>query len=155
LTRGRTVEWDFDGNATSAIGVSLDIDAQKRAELELQSTEQRLETAAWAGCMGLWEVDFRTERLRWFSDWCAGLGIDPCDGRDYLQRWSANIHPDDLPEALGRFEDHICGKTDHYDVEYRVRDKAGCWRWLSVRGRAVERAADGGSQRMVGVCLDI
>ncbi|MGH8287130.1 MAG: PAS domain-containing protein, partial [Steroidobacteraceae bacterium] len=155
LMRGRVVEWDFDGKATSAIGVSLDIDAQKRAEVELLSSEARLETAVWGAGMGLWELDFRLERTRWFSDWCDRLDIDPCDGSDHVARWDANLHPDDVGEAARRFADHVAGKEDYYDAEYRVRTRKGQWRWLFERGRVVERTADGGALRMVGVCLDI
>src|SRR5581483_4617864 len=75
LTRGRAVAWDFEGKATSAIGVSLDIDAQKRAERELRSSEARLETAVWGAGMGLWELDFRTDNTRWYSDWCDRLEL--------------------------------------------------------------------------------
>ena len=47
LTRGRAVAWDFDGNATTAIGISLDINARKEAELQFtRNREQLLQTAA-------------------------------------------------------------------------------------------------------------
>ena len=155
LMRGRVVEWDFEGKPTSAIGVSLDIDAQKHAELELLSSEARLETAVWGAGMGLWELDFRREQTRWFSDWCARLDIDPCEGSDHVARWDANLHPEDVGEAARRFADHVAGKEDYYDAEYRVRTKKGEWRWLFERGRVVERAPDGRALRMVGVCMDI
>jgi PAS domain S-box-containing protein len=155
LTRGRAVEWDFEGKATSAIGVSLDIDAQKRAERELQSSETRLETAVWGAGMGLWETDFRTENTRWYSDWCDRLDLHACEGQDHVERWDANIHPEDVNSAARRFGDHVAGKADYYDAEYRIRDKKGRWRWLFERGRVVERDAAGGALRMVGVCMDI
>jgi PAS domain S-box-containing protein len=155
LTRGRAVEWDFEGNATSAIGVSLDIDAQKRAERELRTTEVRLETAAWASGVGLWELDFRTDHLRWFSDWCDRLDLYACEGRDHLTRWHSYVYPDDLPEAQHRFEEHLAGRTDHYEAEYRIRNRKGLWKWLFERGRVVERTANGAAVRMVGVRIDI
>jgi PAS domain S-box-containing protein len=155
LTRGRAVEWDFDGKATSAIGVSLDIDAQKRAERALQSSEARLETAVWGAGMGLWELDFRTENTRWYSDWCDRLDLHPCDGEDHVDRWDANIHPDDVTLAASRFSAHVAGKEDYYDAEYRIRDRKGRWRWLFERGRVVERDEAGVALRMVGVCMDI
>lgn len=155
LTRGRAVEWDFDGRATSAIGVSLDIDAQKRAEHELQSTQARLETAVWGAGMGLWELDFRSENTRWFSDWCDRLDLHSCEGQDHVDRWDAHIHPDDVTSAANRFSDHVAGKADYYDAEYRIRDKKGRWRWLFERGRVVERDAEGVALRMVGICVDI
>jgi PAS domain S-box-containing protein len=49
LTRGRAVAWDFEGNATMAIGVSLDIHARKEVELSSARTqEQLLRTVAWS-----------------------------------------------------------------------------------------------------------
>src|SRR5882757_10226032 len=155
LTRGRAVEWDFEGKATSAIGVSLDIDAQKRAERERQSSETRLETAVWGAGMGLWELDFRSENTRWYSDWCDRLELHSCEGQDHVARWDANIHADDVSSAAARFSDHVAGKADYYDAEYRIRDKKGRWRWLFERGRVVERDANGVALRMVGVCMDI
>jgi PAS domain S-box-containing protein len=155
LTRGRAVEWDFEGKATSAIGVSLDIDAQKRAERELRSSETRLETAVWGAGMGLWELDFRSESTRWYSDWCDRLELNPCEGQDHVVRWDANIHPEDVNNAATRFSDHVAGKADYYDAEYRIRDRKGRWRWLFERGRVVERDANGVALRMVGVCMDI
>ena len=155
LTRGRAIAWDFDGRAISAIGVSLDIDSQKRAERELVSTEARLETAVWGAGMGLWELDFRDENTRWFSDWCDRLDLHPCDGSDHVRRWDANIHPEDVGMAAARFGDHVAGKEDYYDAEYRIRDKKGHWRWLFERGRVVERDGNGTALRMVGVCMDI
>lgn len=155
LTRGRAVEWDFEGNATSAIGVSLDIDMQKRAEAELLSSEARLETAVWGAGMGLWELDFRSGVTRWYSDWCDRLNLHPCDGQDHVSRWDANIHPQDVTHAAQRFSDHVAGKADYYDAEYRIQDRAGRWRWLFERGRVVERDAGGVALRMVGICMDI
>lgn len=153
--RGRVREWDFQGNATVAIGVSLDIEAQKQAELELRSSEARLETAVWGAKIGLWELDFASEQTRWHNDWCERLDLEPCEGADHVQCWDARIHPDDVEEAQRNFAAHVAGRSDHYDAEYRIRTRGGEWRWLFERGRVVERAPDGAALRMVGVCMDI
>lgn len=153
--RGRISEWDFDGNPTIGIGVSLDIDQQKRAELELRSSETRLETAIWGAKIGLWEMDFRTDVTVWHNDWCSEMDLIPCDGSDHVARWDANIHPDDVTAAATRFAEHVEGKYDHYAAEYRIRTMAGEWRWIFERGRVVERAPDGTALRMAGITMDI
>jgi signal transduction histidine kinase len=117
--------------------------------------EARLTTAVWGAGMGLWELDLKNDRTRWFSDWCDRMNLHPCDGADHVARWDAHIHPDDLEEASRRFRAHLAGEEDHYDAEYRIRDRAGRWRWLFERGRVVERRRDGRALRMVGVCMDI
>ena len=91
--RGRAVEWDLSGRPVLVIGVTLDIDATKRAEAHLASSEHMLETAAWGAGIGLWETNFVTDTTRWFNDWCDRHDIDPCDGGGHVSRWDENLHP--------------------------------------------------------------
>src|SRR3954469_3387918 len=109
--RGRAVEWDLSGRPVLVIGVTLDIDAAKRAEAHLASSETMLETAAWGAGIGLWETNFITDTTRWFNDWCDRHDIDPCDGEDHVARWDRNLHPDEGPQAARRFFEHVNGKA--------------------------------------------
>jgi PAS domain S-box-containing protein len=153
--RGRAVEWDLQGRPVLVIGVTLDIDAAKRAEAHLRSNEHMLETAAWGAGIGLWETNFVTDTTRWFNDWCERHDIDPCDGSGHVGRWDEHLHPDEGPEATRRFNEHVNGKADYYDAEYRIRTRSGPWRWVFERGRVVERDAQGKAIRMLGVCMDL
>jgi PAS domain S-box-containing protein len=153
--RGRAVEWDLQGRPALVIGVSLDIDAAKRAEAHLASSEHMLETAAWGAGIGLWETNFVTDTTRWFNDWCDRHDIYPCDGTDHVARWDENLHPDEGPEATRRFYEHVNGKAEYYDAEYRIKTRGGLWRWVFERGRVVERDANGKAVRMLGVCMDL
>jgi PAS domain S-box-containing protein len=153
--RGRAVEWDLQGRPVLVIGVTLDIDAAKHAEAHLRSSESMLETAAWGAGIGLWETNFVTDTTRWFNDWCERHDIDPCDGTGHVSRWDEHLHPDEGPEATRRFNEHVNGKADYYDAEYRIRTRAGQWRWVFERGRVVERDAQGKAIRMLGVCMDL
>ncbi len=155
MDRGRVVEWDFDGQPVALIGVSIDIDEQKRAELALRSTEARLETAIWGAGVGLYELDCITGTTFWLNDWCARFDIDPCEGAEHVDRWDQNIHPEDLPAARARFSGHIAGTEEYYDAEYRIRTRSGRWRWIFERGRVIERDAAGKALRLVGTCMDI
>jgi PAS domain S-box-containing protein len=114
-----------------------------------------LETAAWGAGIGLWETNFTTDTTRWFNDWCDRHDIDPCDGEDHVDRWDANLHPDEGPEATRRFAEHVAGSAEYYDAEYRIKTRAGVWRWVFERGRVVERDAQGKALRMLGVCMDL
>lgn len=153
--RGRAVEWDLSGRPVLVIGVTLDIDAAKRAEAHVASSEHMLETAAWGAGIGLWETNFIADSTRWFNDWCDRHDIDPCDGSGHVTRWDENLHPDEGPEATRRFYEHVNGKAEYYDAEYRIRTRSGTWRWVFERGRVVERDAAGRAVRMLGVCMDL
>jgi len=155
LDRGRVVEWDFDGHPTAALGVSMDIDAQKQAELQLRSSEARLETAIWGAGVGLYELDCKRGVTRWLNDWCTRFDIDPCAGDGHVDRWDSNIHPEDLTVARARFSGHLAGTEEYYDAEYRIRTRSGAWRWLFERGRVVEHDEQGEPLRLVGTCMDI
>ena len=65
-----------------------------------------------------------------------------------------DIHPGDAPRMLGLVRDHLEGRTDHYEAEYRVRHPDGEWHWLQARGRCT-RDASGKAQRFVGSAIDI
>ncbi|HEX5162560.1 MAG TPA: PAS domain-containing protein [Steroidobacteraceae bacterium] len=153
--RGRAVEWDLQGRPVLVIGVTLDIEAAKHAEAHLASSEHMLETAAWGAGIGLWETNFQADTTRWFNDWCQRHDIDPCDGSEHVSRWDDNLHPDEGPEATRRFFEHVNGKAEYYDAEYRIRTRSGNWRWVFERGRVVERDANGKAVRMLGVCMDL
>jgi PAS domain S-box-containing protein len=153
--RGRAVEWDLQGRPVLVIGVTLDIDSAKRAEAHLRSSESMLETAAWGAGIGLWEANFTTVKTRWFNDWCDRHDIDPCNRADHTVRWDEHLHPDDGSEVVRRFHEHVHGKSDYYDAEYRIHTRSGAWRWVFERGRVVERDAQGNALRMLGVCMDL
>jgi PAS domain S-box-containing protein len=155
MDRGRVVEWDFDGQPVAVIGVSIDIDAQKRSEMALRSTEARLETAIWGAGVGLYELDCVSGSTHWLNDWCSRFDIDPCEGDGHVNRWDDNIHPVDLPAARARFTAHLEGREEYYDAEYRIRTRSGGWRWMFERGRVVARDAQGVALRLVGTCMDI
>jgi PAS domain S-box-containing protein len=153
--RGRAVEWDLQGRPVLVIGVTLDIDAAKRNEAHLRSADHMLETAAWGAGIGLWEMNIAADSTRWFNDWCERHDIDPCTGAEHVGRWDESLHPDEGPEATRRFYEHVNGKADYYDAEYRIKTRNGQWRWVFERGRVVERDAQGKAVRMLGVCMDL
>jgi PAS domain S-box-containing protein len=155
LDRARAVEWDFDGNPAVIMGVSLDVDAQKRAEMALRASEDRLQTAVWGARMGLWWTDLTTNTTRWFDQWCQQYGIDPCEGTNHHERWLASVHPSDAAGTSQRYRDHLAGKVDFYDAEYRVMTREGQWRWIYARARITERDENNVPLRMVGVCMDV
>ncbi len=55
-TRAHAVNRDADGRAVRVVGVTLDVDARKRAEIKLRETETRLEAALWGTQIGVWET---------------------------------------------------------------------------------------------------
>jgi PAS domain S-box-containing protein len=66
----------------------------------------------------------------------------------------AEIHSDDRARLQAAVDEHFAGRTEHYEIEYRVRDPDGQWHWLHARGRCL-RDASGRPLRFVGSSIDV
>ena len=131
------------------------VDERHRTEQALAHSESKFQLAVWGTQVGFWDINTVTDELHWWNDWCASLDLDPCDGPEHRARWNERIHPDDdLPSTLS-YERLLEGSTDLYEAEYRVRTRAGGWRWVLCRGRATARDARGRALRTAGVMIDI
>lgn len=121
----------------------------------LHNSETRLDAASWSGQFGFWEWDLVAERVHWLNDWCATLDIEPgpADGHEY--HWNQRRHPGDREKVEVLWQEHLHGRTEWFEAEYRVQTRAGQWRWIGERGKIVERSQRGQPLRMIGACFDI
>jgi PAS domain S-box-containing protein len=103
----------------------------------------------------VWEWHIRTDVLSNVDTSAALLGYGPGELDSDQLTWNSVIHPDDREANHAAYLRHADGLEPTYEHEYRARTKAGGWRWISERGRIVERAADGTPLRMVGTLSDI
>ncbi|MGH8265429.1 MAG: PAS domain-containing protein [Steroidobacteraceae bacterium] len=153
--RGRVVERDTAGQAMRMAGVSIDIDAHRHAEIALKESESRFAASLWGSQVGFWEYHITHDEMLWWNDWCETVDIDPCAGLGHIARWDDRMHPDDLEFADTAWRALVDNRSPVYEREYRVKTRAGAWRWLQSRARAVERDADGRAIRVVGVAIDV
>jgi PAS domain S-box-containing protein len=102
---------------------------------------------------GTWELELGSGRLHVDAGWARLLGRVP--GALTADAWRALVHPDDLPEVLALRDEHLAGRTPHYESEHRMRREDGAWRWVLERGRVVARDADGRPTRMAGALTDV
>jgi len=126
-----------------------------RAEKALRDNEERLKLVLEASNSGFWDWDFTTGKIRLSSRYFEMLGYEPEEFEPsavVFRRW---IHYKDRPRVLNALQDHLNGRISSYDVEFRMRTKAGDWTWLLNRGRVVERDPAGAAQRLAGISTDI
>jgi two-component system, sensor histidine kinase and response regulator len=142
VSRGRT------GDIDRIIGAIVDISDLKRTKAELGSVELRLERALRGMQDGLWEVDLLTN-ISWYGDGFADLlGYTVEELTNSRDHFMSLIHPDDIERVRLNLTNHLKHRTV-YDVEGRVKHKAGHYEWIRARGQA-ERAADGTPLRLAG-----
>ncbi len=84
---------------------------------------------------------------RWYE--FTGMPPGSTDG----EAWNDMFHPDDRERAWTVWR-HSLATGDPYEIEYRLRDAGGEYRW--VLGRALPmRGPDGAIDRWFGTCTDI
>jgi diguanylate cyclase (GGDEF)-like protein/PAS domain S-box-containing protein len=130
---------------------SLELDAANQA---LSKSEARLALALKASELGLWDWNLQTDEVH-HTLVQELFGLEPEFVTAMLRHLKPRLHPEDLPALRRALVDHLKGRTEDYQVEYRVRHGNGHWVWIEDRGRAVERAENGRVTRMVGTRRDI
>lgn len=130
---------------------SLELDAANQA---LSKSEARLALALKASELGLWDWNLQTDEVH-HTQIQELFGLEPEQVTALLRHLKPRLHPEDLPALKRALVEHLKGRTEDYQIEYRVRHGDGHWVWIEDRGRAVERARNGRVIRMVGTRRDI
>ncbi len=143
---------DSSGRVSHWFGTNTDIHEQRRAELALRQSEERLRAALAASGTGIFRWDPHTGQLLDFDDNLRRLfGFDPQEIAPTLQRFLERVHPADLPAIQAALERSRDGADS--EVECRIVLPDGSIRWIYERGKMVHE--DGRPAYMVGACSDI
>jgi len=121
-------------------GVSLlwqDVTVQSRDEQTLKRNEERLALAAQGANDGLWEWDLRSGEFYVSGRWRALLGLPSEWAIARAEEWINRVHDDDIVALREALEAHVSGKTDHFQLEHRIRHEDGTYRRFLCRGIAI------------------
>jgi diguanylate cyclase (GGDEF)-like protein/PAS domain S-box-containing protein len=133
--------------------------AERTLELDeatyaLSKSRARLTLAIEASELGLWDWDLQSDEVH-HSRLKEIFGLEPHEVQVMLRDLKPRLHPDDLPVLRRALVEHMKGRSDDYQIEYRIKHAQGHWVWIEDRGRAVERDAEGRVLRMLGTRRDI
>ncbi len=104
---------------------------------------------------GYWSYDLSTGEA-FLSDWVYEmLGYTAQTFPMSLEGILSLLHPEDTQPFLVWFEKSTGTHAGTFQGEFRFRTAAGGWRWIQVRGKVVERTAEGKARRVLGTHLDI
>lgn len=134
----------------------VDIDAQKRRELELADRESRWNNALESAGQGVWDHDFAKGDLFYSRQWKAIRGLAPdaeVDGR--LESWIETVHPDDREHVLREIARQETAEAAFNVFCYRERHRDGHWIWIESRGAVVAYGPDGKPSRIAGTDTDV
>jgi PAS domain S-box-containing protein len=130
---------------------------RKSAESALLESRKRYEVAAVAmlgSSDGLWDWDLVTDEVVFSPQWKNMLGYKDHEVANASEAWRELLHPEDRERALKGVDDYLTGRSPAYEIEYRLRKKAGDYLWILSRGAAL-RDASGKPFRFAGAHTDI
>ena len=124
------------------------------AALQLREQEMGLALESVRG--GRWEWHAGRQEMRFTGSFYDDFGILQGDPATLLQRWRALRHPDDVAKAQQAQRHALAQESNEpVQVEFRMRDRHGHWRWVVAHSRVAERDAQGLPLRLVGVHLEV
>jgi diguanylate cyclase (GGDEF)-like protein/PAS domain S-box-containing protein len=126
---------------------------RKKQEQALKVSKERLEAAAKAGIVGIWDWDVVKNQLIWDKVMYSLYGIREEDFGGAYEAWSATVHPDDK----ARVDDEIKAALSHereYSPEFRVIWPDGSIHFLKAESHT-SFDEQGKPLRIVGVNYDL
>ncbi|MDX2283672.1 MAG: PAS domain-containing protein [Bacteroidia bacterium] len=127
--------------------------ARREAEAEIRKAKERFDLAVRGSSDGIWDWDVPQDQAYFSPRFRELLGYPPAAHSGSMEVLIQSVHPDDLPKLLEALEAHL-HRQARFQVEYRLRMRAGEYRWFLVRGQAVWDEA-GRPVRMAGSLTDI
>jgi diguanylate cyclase (GGDEF)-like protein/PAS domain S-box-containing protein len=131
--------------------LSLEVQLRKDVNQALIQSEEQINLAMTASGIGFWDWDIRNRKV-YHSDAERFFGDQP----PYLNEeddYSLDKHvlPDDQKQVQKALFDHLRGRTDYYQVRYRILLADGrTVRWIEDIGKVTERDDHHVATRMIG-----
>jgi PAS domain S-box-containing protein len=146
---------DSDGQPIGMMAVIADITELKRAESALLLSQERLQLAVSGSSLGLWDWSLATGETYFDWQWKAMLGYAETEIENNVKAWESLLHPEDRLKVMTALQTYLEGRTDSYEVEFRMLNKTGNWQWIMAVGKVVEYDEWGAPLRMAGSHKDI
>ena len=125
---------------------------QQNEKMKLFS--ERLSSALWASRDGFWDWNLENDTM--FLSGPEEFVGPGREARISTKEWrELAVHPDDRARVEAALEEHITGRTDHYEAEYRISTFSGRIAWILARGRAVRRDPQGRALQVAGTFRDV
>lgn len=143
-------EHDEAGKMQSVLAIARDITEARKSREAVNKSEERLKLAVEATSLGYWDWNLNEDKVFYSPIYFKMLGYEPGELPQELETWHKLLHPDDLERTLHIVEKFIASGNESFEIEFRLQCKDGSYKWISGRGRAVERDEEGNATRMIG-----
>ncbi len=132
----------------------LDITESKRLQNALKDSQERFDLAMKATHDGLYDWNLVTNEIYYSPGWKKMLGYEEHELENDLSVWERLTEPEDLKRSWQMLTDHIDGKLDRFELEFKMNHKNGHLIDILARASAIFNH-EGKAVRLVGTHIDI
>jgi PAS domain S-box-containing protein len=142
---------DADGVVVGAINCFQDVTSEREMRHALERQQHTFDLAMTASRMGTWRYTLADNICIYDENAQRLYGLTEARFLHDEQGVKAKFHPDDMALMWARVTKALDPQGDgRYDVEYRVKQPDGSWRWLSAWG-LVEFEGSGANRKAVAI----
>jgi two-component sensor histidine kinase/PAS domain-containing protein len=142
---------DDDGEVVGAINCFQDVTREHDMRLAFERQQRTMDLALIASKMGTWRYTLADNICVYDENAQRLYGLTEPRFLHDEKGVKAKFHPDDMDRMWRRVAKALDPKGDgRYDVEYRVKQLDGSWRWLSAWG-LVEFEGHGANRKPVAI----
>jgi PAS domain S-box-containing protein len=120
----------------------------------LRKSEERFNLAMQAATDGLFDWDLEKNVIYYSPGWKHILGYQDEELANEVAVWERLTDPKDLERSWEIMREHLAGRRDRYESEFRMHHKNGHWVDILSRGNAILNEA-GKPVRVIGTHVDI
>ena len=144
-----------EGEASRLIALATDITQQKTDAQEIEDQNKSINLILKGAQLGYWELENQTGVMKLDEIWLSMLGYKEGEIAENIESVVQLVHPDDKYKVLAKWDEHVSGKTAHFEFEFRMLHKDGSWIWILDKGLVITRDASGIPVKSIGIHQDI
>lgn len=142
------------GQFAGSFAMFTNITERKRAEEALRESKERFEQAMKATHDGLFDWNLQTREIYYSPAWKSMLGYREDEIENRFSEWERLTDPRDVQESQTMLKEHLEGKRERFEKEYKMRHKDGYWVDILSRANAIYND-QGKAVRVVGTHVDL
>lgn len=127
----------------------------RRIIAERDRANRLLELAREIADDGMWDWRIPENEVDYSPRWFTMLGYQPGEFPGTYETFAGLLHPEDKSRVESTVMNAVDGRSDEFQMDFRLRGKDDGYRWVLARGRVLARDSHDRATRMIGIHSDI
>jgi PAS domain S-box-containing protein len=125
------IEPDDKGNIRRMVGTIIDVTEIKEAEESIRKSEKQLKDAQQIAGLGSWEIDMKTNDIKWSDEMYRIFNIDKSEKPKTYEYIRGLIHPEDV-ESVDKILKKLEARPEEAVLDYRIVTSDGVLKYINT-----------------------